>query len=89
MYPHTTLSLTLLIVAAVLGLVLAGLASVARRALMRTPRASAADLRQMGASRFETVGRLLEQRRESIAGTTGAIVVGNSTVAVAVPVPTS
>lgn len=83
MYPHTTLSLTLLIVAAVLGLVLAGLASVARRALMRTPRASAADLRQMGASRFETVGRLLEQRRESIAGTTGAIVVGNSTVAVA------
>lgn len=84
MYTDSTLSLAILIAVLVAGLVLSALGSAARRALMRTPRASASDLRHVGASRAETVGRLLEHRRESIAGTTGAIVVGNTAVAVAV-----
>ena len=46
MYTDSTLSLAILIVVLLAGLVLAAVGNAARRALMRTPRASAADLRQ-------------------------------------------
>lgn len=82
MHTLSTVPLVVLVVCLLAGLVLLAMGNAARRALTRTPRASASELRQMGARRVETVARLLEERRQSLAGATGLAVVGNALVAI-------